>query len=198
MKSQVNSVSILYMPFLELGLVFFRFLQIGGLKVKLQREGERTESQNKVPEEKQVSGALKELENKTDHDPDHYYFRASISKDSKDRSSDSDCSVILNDQNSLNGAISLEDLPQQQQKMVVVSPFTSSFRSDWCYSMSSSATNCLPFENSTVLTNTQKACHQQFLKMEESSNYFNAEEPCCFFSDEVASMLSWYSPEQWN
>lgn len=182
--------------------------EIGELKVKQQREEKRTdsifpiikeemvlsESHNKDPELNQVSGASRGSEKETNHDPDHSYFRASICKDLKDRSSDSDCSVILNEENSPNGAISLENFPQQ---MVGVSPFTSSFRSDCCYSMSSSSFNCMPFEDSKVFMNTQKACHQ-FLKMEENGNYFNAEEPCSFFSDEEASILSWFPSEQWT
>lgn len=176
--------------------------------MKQQREEKRTDSifpiikeemvlseyHNKDPELNQVSGASKGSVKETNHDPDHSYFRASICKDLKDRSSDSDCSVILNEENSPNGAISLENFPQQ---MVGVSPFTSSFRSDCCYSMSSSSFNCMPFEDSKVFMNTQKACHQ-FLKMEENGNYFNAEEPCSFFSDEEASILSWFPSEQWT
>lgn len=163
--------------------------EIRNLKLKLQTEVKvdaicPIKEENKALEQNKICGALKGLKKNTNHDQDHYNFGRS----------DSDCSTILNEENSPNVALLSEGLPQQQS---MVSPLASSFRSDCDYVKSfHSHMKSLPFESSNILTNTEKD-YQQFMKMNEH-NTLNVDESCSFFSDEQALILPWCCPEKWN
>nr|DAD41035.1 TPA_asm: hypothetical protein HUJ06_015358 [Nelumbo nucifera] len=116
--------------------------------------------------------------------------------DFKDGSSDSDSSAILNEDNSPNAAISSPGVFQQNQ--ILVSPTSSSLRFNCSSSSSPSSINCFQFADSRgVSASAQKAYQHQLMRMEEH-NFFNAEEPCNFFSEDQAPSLQWYYPDQWN
>ncbi|XP_010272979.1 PREDICTED: homeobox-leucine zipper protein ATHB-6-like [Nelumbo nucifera] len=121
---------------------------------------------------------------------------ASIFPDFKDGSSDSDSSAILNEDNSPNAAISSPGLFQQHQ--LLISPASSSLRFNYTTSSSPSTMNCFQFSDlRTIPTCPQKAYQHPLMKMEEH-NFFGAEEPCNFFSEDQAPTLQWYCPDQWN
>ncbi|OUZ99599.1 Helix-turn-helix motif [Macleaya cordata] len=126
--------------------------------------------------------------------------------DFKDGSSDSDSSAILNEDINNNNyspskAISSSGVLHQQPQLLISSPASSSVRFNNLSSSSSpSSINCFQFSDSrAVSSNTQRVYNQNqpFVKMEEH-NFFGAEEPCNFFSDEQPPTLQWYCQDPWN
>ncbi|KAJ7945436.1 homeobox-leucine zipper protein ATHB-6-like [Quillaja saponaria] len=112
--------------------------------------------------------------------------------DFKDGASDSDSSMILNEGNSPNGAISSSGVLQSPQ--LLTSPASSSLNLNFNCSSSSpspspSSMSCFQFHKNNY--------QSQFVKMEEH-NFFSSEEACNFFSDEQAPTLQWYCSDQWN
>lgn len=98
---------------------------------------------------------------------------ASLFKDFKDGSSDSDSSAILNEDNNSNNNNNSPDNNDRQN--LLTSP--------------SSSINCFPFMKTPSF-------QSQFVKMEEH-NFFG-DEACNLFSDEQAPSLPWYCSDQWS
>lgn len=148
--------------------------------VSVKEEINLAESDDKASEEPPLLASIalsetKDLNYGSFNSNNNGVLGASLFRDFKDGSSDSDSSAILNeDNNSPNPAISSSGILQTHQPRP-----------------SSSSSPVIHFSSKTTTYQTQ------FVKMEEH-NFFSSEEACNFFSDEQAPTLPWYCADQWN
>ncbi|WCJ31937.1 Homeobox-leucine zipper protein family [Euphorbia peplus] len=151
--------------------------------VSVKEEIITRESDDKADEQPLILGSLEKTtdlnyETLTDTNTSNGSGMATLFPDSKDGSSDSDSSAILNEDNSPNPAISSSGIQENQELVMSPPPSSSSF-------------NFFQYSKTTAYPPAQ------FVKMEEH-NFFSSEEACNFFSDEQPPSLQWYCNDQWN